>query len=371
MKKRIIFSGGGTAGHVWPLISVYKAMEKDFEALYLGTGDEKERQLVERAGIKYRKIISGKYRRYFSLANFIDPFKVILGIIQSFLIMLFFRPQIVFTKGGYVTVPVGIASFLTARKLVIHESDSVMGLANRILAKLAKKVFCAFPIESYPKNIRNKAVFVGVPVRPEILTGDRGKARDDFEFSPGPPTVLFIGGSSGAKGVNDFVSHNLDKLIDFCQVIHITGKNDYPKIRQRALELSSKKQKKFRYFNFVTHELPDILSLSDLVISRAGATTIFELAALSKPTIFIPYPYAAANHQFVNAKILERAQAGVLMEEGKFTDEQLIAQIKRLLDNQKAMANLSKNIHKFYQSNSAERIGQQLEILVRAGRGLL
>jgi len=370
-KKKIILTGGGTAGHVWPLVSVYQKMKNDYEVLYLGSGEKKEKEIVERAGIKYKKILSGKFRRYFSLLNFIDPIKVIIGIIQAKWHILRFWPDVIFAKGGYVTVPVGIAGFILGRKLIIHESDSVMGLSNKILSKFSKKIFCAFPIENYPEKIRHKILWTGVPVRPEILTGDRGKAKDIFGFTRDLPTVLFIGGSSGAAGINKMVKEKIDKLLEFCQVIHITGKSDYQKIRKRSLELPQDLQKRFRYFDFVTRELPEIFALSDLIISRAGATTLFELASQGKPVIFIPYPDAASNHQYLNAKILERNQAAILMEEGKTTSEQLVAQIKRLLDNNRAMENLSTNIKKFGKKDSSDVIADEIDKIVKAGRGLL
>lgn len=358
MKKRIIISGGGTAGHIMPLISVYKKIKDDFEVLYLGSGPD--RKIVEAAGIKYKRIFSGKWRRYFSFYNFIDPFKVLFGFLQTFFIILFFRPKIVFTKGGYVTVPVGLAAKVLFKRLVIHESDVIMGLSNRILAPFAKKIFTAFPVEYYSPKIKRKAVWTGLPVREEILTGDAKKAVDDLDFKNNLPTVLFIGGSSGARGINKLVLQSLDQLLKFCQVVHIVGPDDYEKVRSVALKLEPDKASRFRYFDFLGPELSDVYAASDLVVSRSGATTLAELAGLGKPSIIIPYPFASADHQNANAKVLYKNQAAILYEEKELTPEKLVAQIKRLIENQNAAIHLSENIKKFYKKESANIIAQEL-----------
>jgi len=354
MKKRLLISGGGTAGHVWPLISLYENIKDEYDVLFVGSGNERE--LVEKAGIKYKKILSGKWRRYFSWLNFIDPIKVLFGFIQAKYLMITFRPQVVFTKGGYVTVPVGIAAALFRRRLIIHESDAVMGLSNRILSRFAKKILTAYPKENYPKKYQRKIVWTGVPVRAEIFTGDYNKAIDDFDFSKELPTVLFIGGSSGAAGINKLVLESLEELLSFCQIIHITGKKNYHKVREAATLLDTVKRSRFRYFDFVTRELPDIFAVSDLAVSRSGATTLTELAALGRPTIFIPYPFSASDHQRINAQILERNQAAVVYDEKELTSVKLVDQIKRLLDNKRALKDLSENIKKFYKSNAVELI---------------
>jgi UDP-N-acetylglucosamine--N-acetylmuramyl-(pentapeptide) pyrophosphoryl-undecaprenol N-acetylglucosamine transferase len=235
-----------------------------------------------------------------------------------------------------------------------------MGLANRILSRFAKKVLTAFPPRYFPKGIQPKAVWTGVPVREEVLTGDRQKAFDDFGFDKSVPTVLFIGGSSGARGINKLVVDSLDDLLNFCQVIHITGKNDYQAIRKRGMALDQKRRIRYRYFDFVTRDLPDIFAASDLVVSRSGATTLTELAALGKPAILIPYPYAASDHQSANAKVLAKDQAAVVYQESELTPERLVGQIKRLIDNRRAMDNLSRNIKKFYKPNACDLIIEEI-----------
>jgi UDP-N-acetylglucosamine--N-acetylmuramyl-(pentapeptide) pyrophosphoryl-undecaprenol N-acetylglucosamine transferase len=365
MKKRIILTGGGTAGHIWPLLSLAQKLKTDYELLFLGSGLKTEKEMVEKAGISYKKILSGKWRRYFSLMNFIDPFKVFIGIIQSKFKILSFRPAAVIAKGGYVTLPVGIAAFVLRCPLIIHESDAILGLANRILSHFARKILTAFPKEYYPKKYHQKIVWTGVPVRPEILTGDRQKALDDLDFDPEIPRVLFIGGSLGAQAINKLVLKSLSHLVQFCQVIHITGRRDYSLIRDQAVRLSSQERKNYRYFDFVDRELPDIFAASDLVISRSGATTLFELAALSKPVIFIPYSFAATNHQMINAQILAKNQAAIVYQEKELTSQKLIDQIKRLLENSRALSDLSEKIKKFSQKDALDLIVEEINKIVK------
>lgn len=361
MKKRIILTGGGTAGHIWPLLSLYRRLKDEYEFLFIGSGDENERLLVERANIRYKKVLTGKLRRYFSWMNFIDPFKIFIGIFQSIFILISFRPSLVFAKGGFVSAPIGFASFLLRRKIFIHESDAVMGLANRSLAGFSKIIFTGFPKKYYPKRFQKKIIWSGVPVRDEVLTGDKGKALDDFGFTKDLPVLLVIGGSSGATGINNLVFKSLEDLTDFCQVIHLTGRKDFSKSQKIAAKLGMNLRNRYRSFSFVTTEQADIYSITDLAVSRSGATTLSELAALGKPTIFIPYPYSASDHQYINAKILEKKQAAVVLVENETTKDQFVAQIKRLVVNESARKFLAENIRKYYKKDSIDIIIDQIK----------
>jgi UDP-N-acetylglucosamine--N-acetylmuramyl-(pentapeptide) pyrophosphoryl-undecaprenol N-acetylglucosamine transferase len=360
-KKRIILTGGGTAGHIWPLLALAKHLKGEYDLLFLGSGKKEERELVEKEGIIYKKILSGKYRRYFSLMNFVDPFKVILGIIQAKYYIISFWPEVVVAKGGYVSLPAGLAAFILRRRLIIHESDAVLGLANRMLAPFSKKILTAFPSEYYPSKFHKKIVWTGVPIRDEIFTGDRKKALDDLDFETQLPTVLFIGGSSGAKAINWLALKSLKELAKICQVIIITGRAGFEEVRKNVTRLNSNQKKRIRYFDFVTRDLPDIFAASDIVVSRSGATTLFELAALAKPVIFIPYPFSAANHQVKNAQILEKNQAAIVYDGKDLTTEKLVDQIKRLLENRKALNNLSQNIKKFYKNDTDDLIMAEIK----------
>lgn len=364
MKKRIILTGGGTAGHIWPLISLYNKLKDEYDFLFVGSGNKDERLLVEKAGIKYKKVLTGKLRRYFSFMNFVDPFKILIGTFQSIFILLSFRPSLIFAKGGFVSAPIGFASFLLHRKMFIHESDAVMGLANKSLARFAKIIFTGFPKKYYPKRFQKKIIWSGVPIREEILTGDRGKTYDDFGFDKNLPVLLVIGGSSGASGINRLVFSSLEELTEFCQVIHLTGKNDFAKSQKIAQKLDINLRNRYRNFGFVNSELADIFSITTLAVSRSGATTLSELAALGKPTIFIPYPYSAADHQLVNAKVLEKKQAAVVLPEDEITKDQFVSQIKRLLVNDNARKFLSDNIQKYYKRNSLEIIISQIKKII-------
>lgn len=361
MPKKIILTSGGTAGHIWPILAVAKEIKKQnskSKFLFVGSKNGVEATLVPQFGLKFSGILAGKLRRYWSWENLIDPFKSIIGFFQSILIIIRFKPDIIFAKGGYVSFPVGLAAWVMRKKIIIHESDSVLGLTNKILSIFAKKICVSFPKENYPKKYHQKMIYTGLPVRNEILAGSKEKIYADFDLNPQVPLILVTGGSQGAHDMNVVIARMLTDILNFTQVIHLTGKLDFTKLKLLRQKLPYRLQSRYRVIDFVLEGMGDILKAADLVISRAGATTIAELAALGKPAILIPLPTAAANHQEKNAEVLRFAHAALIIYQEDLSTKVLIEKIKELLDRPAVLEKLSDNIANFYLKDSAQKIAQ-------------
>ena len=296
--KRIVLTGGGTAGHVTPNIALIPSLkELGFDIQYIGSYTGIEKTLMEDIGIPYHGISSGKLRRYFSLKNFTDPFRVIRGFFEARKLIKELKPDVVFSKGGFVSVPVVLAAGRAKVPAVIHESDMTPGLANRLCFRSARRICCNFP-ETMSLLPKDKAVLSGSPIRRELLEGDIDKGRAFTGFTDDKPVIMVIGGSLGAANVNKAVRNVLPELTKKYNVIHLTGKgksddtfNDTPGYRQ---------------YEYISDELKDLFALSDIVISRAGANAICELLALKKPNLLIPLPSASSRgDQLLNARSLK------------------------------------------------------------------
>ena len=323
--KKIILTGGGTAGHVTPNLALIPNLkERDWEILYIGSYTGIEKQLIENAGIEYRGISSGKLRRYFDWKNFTDPFKVIKGYFQSRKIIKEFKPDIVFSKGGFVAVPVTMAAAHKKVPVVAHESDMTPGLANKLSAPYASRICCNFP-ETLKYLPKEKAVLTGTPIREEILTGNREKGLKICGFNGEKPVLLIIGGSLGSVKVNSAVRSVLDKLNDQFDIIHICGKGN---VDESLLNRAGYVQ-----FEYVDKELRDLFASSDLLISRAGANAICEILALKKPNLLIPLSQAASRgDQILNAESFEKQGYSMVLKEEDLNDESLLKAVKKLYD---------------------------------------
>lgn len=336
--KKIVMTGGGTAGHVTPNIALMPALkEAGYEIYYIGSYQGMEKGLIEAEHIPYHGISSGKLRRYFDVKNFSDPFKVLKGYGQALRLLKKLKPDIVFSKGGFVSVPVVLAAKKRHIPAIIHESDITPGLANRIAIKGAKKVCCNFP-ETMKYLPAEKAVLTGSPIRQQLFCGDPKKAQELCRFPANrqKPVLLIIGGSSGSKSVNEAVRKILSDLLKKFYVIHLCGKGN--------LDETLKTQTGYAQFEYVNEELPDMLSLADLAISRAGANTICELLALKKPNILIPLSAAASRgDQILNAKSFKKQGFSYVIEEENLTDQSLSEAIQTVYENRdsyiKAMEN--------------------------------
>lgn len=349
--KRIILTGGGTAGHVTPNIALLPRLkELQYDIHYIGSYNGMEKGLIEKQNIPYYGISSGKLRRYFSIQNFTDPFRVLKGFSEANKLIKKLKPDVIFSKGGFVSVPVVIAGKRNHVPVIIHESDMTPGLANKISIPSAAKVCCNFP-ETLKALPAEKAVLTGSPIRQELLTGDKEKARKFCGFHEAKPVVLIVGGSLGAAAVNDAVRKILPELLKDFQIIHLCGKN--------KLDSSLNNLEGYAQFEYIQDELKDLFALSDIVISRAGANAICELLALRKPNLLIPLSASASRgDQILNARSFERLGYSKVLEEEEITDHVLLDAIHDLYANRETyVAAMSSSKHK----DSIEQIVQLFE----------
>ena len=324
--KRIILTGGGTAGHVTPNIALLPRLrELQYDIHYIGSYTGIEKELIEKQQIPYHGISSGKLRRYFSLKNFTDPFRVLKGFSEANHLIKTLKPDVIFSKGGFVSVPVVIAGKRNHVPVIIHESDMTPGLANRISIPSAYRVCCNFP-ETLKALPEDKAVLTGSPIRQELMTGDPEKARAFCGFKDEKPVILVVGGSLGATAVNQAVRAILPELLKDFQVIHLCGKG--------KLDTSLNNLEGYVQFEYIQDELRHLFALSDIVISRAGANAICELMALQKPNLLIPLSASASRgDQILNARSFERQGFSMVLEEEELTNETLLSAVHDLYDN--------------------------------------
>lgn len=306
---KIVLTGGGTAGHVTPHLSLIPQLQKQgYDVHYIGTRDGIEANMISSLpSVTYHCIQSGKLRRYFSLQNFTDPFRVLIGAFQSLLLMLKLKPDVCFSKGGFVSVPVVIGAWLCRVPTVCHESDLTPGLANRICTRFANKVATTFP--ECAKLIGEKGIHTGTPLRPELFSGDRQKGLALCGFDGSKPVLLMTGGSLGAQRINTALRAALPALLPHMDILHLCGKGN---LDENLLQTTGYCQKEF-----LSSEMPDALAVADAVLSRAGSNTLSELLALHKPMLLIPYPMGASRgDQIQNAKSFQKQGiADVLMQE--------------------------------------------------------
>lgn len=307
--KKIVLTGGGTLGHVTPHLALIPHLkEQGYEIHYIGTEKGMERAKIESIpDIVYHAVKSGKLRRYFSWQNFIDPFKVIVGAFQSASLMGKIKPDVVFSKGGFVAVPVVFGAWLHRIPVVCHESDLTPGLANKLCKPFACRIATTFP--ECAKALGAKAEAVGTPLRPELFEGSRARGLSLLHFSGTKPVLLMMGGSSGAQAVNQALREALGQLTQTFDVAHICGKGNL----DESLEGTSG----YTQVEFLDADLPDALACADLVLSRAGSNALMEFQALCKPLLLVPYPKGASRgDQILNAQSLEkRGLCRVLLQE--------------------------------------------------------
>lgn len=324
--KRIILTGGGTAGHVTPNMALIPELLKlDYDIHYIGSYNGMEKKLIEDMNIPYHGISSGKLRRYFDLKNFTDPFRVIKGLGEAKRLIKDLNPDVVFSKGGFVSVPVVFAAHSRKVPVIIHESDMSPGLANKLALPKASKVCCNFP---ETKNLfpEGKAVVTGTPIRKELFSGDAAASICFCGFTENKPVLLIIGGSTGSAVINEAIRNNLTELLKQFQIIHLCGKGN--------LDTSLNNTKGYAQYEYVKKELAGMLALADIVISRAGANAICELLALRKPNILIPLSAAASRgDQILNAESFQKSGYSHVIKEEDLSSETLFAAIKDVTEN--------------------------------------
>lgn len=324
--KKIILTGGGTAGHVTPNLALIPSLkEHGYEIRYIGSYQGIERKLIEGAGIPYDGISSGKLRRYFDIKNFSDPFRVVKGYGEARKLIKLHRPDVVFSKGGFVAVPVVLAAKHYKIPVIIHESDMTPGLANKICIPSAAKICCNFP-ETLGYLPKEKACLTGSPIRKELLQGDRLTGLKHAGLSANRPIILIIGGSLGSVTVNRSVRHILPRLLESFQVIHICGKGN--------LDESLIGTEGYVQYEYVDKPLRHLFAAADLIISRAGANSICEILALRKPNILIPLSAAASRgDQILNANSFAKQGFSTVLEEEVLTADTLSQAIEETYKN--------------------------------------
>lgn len=324
--KKILLTGGGTAGHVTPNMALIpKLKELGYDILYVGSYDGIEKKLIEDMGIAYKGISTGKLRRYMSLKNFTDPFRVLKGLGEAKKIVKEYQPDILFSKGGFVSVPVVLAAKKYKVPIIIHESDMTPGLANKISIPHAKMVCHNFP-ETAAHLPENKSLLTGSPIRKELLEGNKLAGLDFCGFTANKPVIMVTGGSLGSEAINKAIREALDKLLEKYQIVHLCGKG--------KTDETLKNIEGYVQFEYIKDEMKDIFAMSSLVISRAGANAICEIQALKKPSILIPLPASASRgDQILNANSFEKQGFSKVLPEEEITVETLINTIDDVFNN--------------------------------------
>ncbi|KMK75510.1 undecaprenyldiphospho-muramoylpentapeptide beta-N-acetylglucosaminyltransferase [Alkalihalobacillus pseudalcaliphilus] len=314
--KKLVFTGGGTAGHVTPNLAIIKEIRhEDFQIDYIGSKNGIEKELIEKTGIRYHSISSGKLRRYLDFENVKDIFRVLKGCLDARRILKKLKPDLVFSKGGFVSVPVIIAASTLKIPIYIHESDLTPGLANKISQRFATKIFTSFD-ETKKYLPASKTEAIGSPIRKEILQGSEDKGRRFLEFHSQLPVLLIMGGSLGARKINEAVRNNLDELTKRYQIVHLCGKGNIDALLEN--------RRGYRQFEYVHEELADILATTDFVITRGGSNAIFEFVALEIPMVIIPLSRAQSRgDQILNAESFQAKGYSVTLEEEELTSESL------------------------------------------------
>ncbi|GFP77141.1 undecaprenyldiphospho-muramoylpentapeptide beta-N-acetylglucosaminyltransferase [Clostridium fungisolvens] len=334
-KYKIIMTGGGTAGHVTPnLALVPELMKENFDIKYIGSKDGIEKDIIKNSSnMEYFGISSGKLRRYFDVKNFSDPFKVVKGMVEAYKIITKEKPDIVFSKGGFVTVPVVIAASIKKIPVVSHESDITPGLANKLAAPFCNKLCVTFS-ESLKYIKDNKGVYTGTPIRKELFEGSAIKGKRLCGFNDNKPVLFVIGGSLGSKVINETIRSSLKELVVKYNIIHICGKGNF--------DSSCKDIKGYVQFEYVSEELPHLMNAADYIISRAGANVIFEILALKKPNILIPLSAKVSRgDQVLNARSFKENGYSLVIEDEELTKEKLLEQLEILKnDRNKYISNM-------------------------------
>lgn len=324
--RKIVFTGGGSAGHVTPNIAIITKLQAlGWEIQYIGSQQGIEREIVEKEHIPFHPIASGKLRRYFDLKNIKDPINVIRGVVQAYKLLRRIKPDVVFSKGGFVSVPVILASKLNRIPVIIHESDMTPGLANKISLPFAAHICVTFP-ETLQHIKGRKAVCTGLPIREQMLHGSALRGLQQCDFHKQKPILLVMGGSLGAQKINGVVRLALDALLQNYQIVHLCGKGHVDDVYS--------KRRGYKQFEYLDEALPDILAMTDLVVSRAGATSIFEFLALEKPMLLIPLTkQASRGDQILNAGSFQSLGYAEVLFEENLTAETLIQGIEQLHNN--------------------------------------
>lgn len=355
MVECIVFTGGGTGGHVFPALAVLEELTPKWRGriIWIGSISGIERNILKKKKIPYYGIPCGKLRRYLSLQNFLDIFKIVSGIIASFFIMLKEKPLILFSKGGYVTVPPVIAASILGIPVITHESDLKPGLATRINSLFAEKILISFTgtVEYFKDTVQRKTLHTGNPIRTSLLTGLPGYGKKVVGCSSGMPILLVLGGSQGSSFLNHLILSEIEGFTKTCFVVHQMGLKDFKRIKHNNYYSSP----------FFYEELPHILAASDLVVCRSGANTLWELAALGKPSILIPLTHLASRgDQIENAQFFALKGASIVLPEWEASGRRLLGTVLNLIDNKSKLDQMGQKAFFLSLPDSAPKIADLL-----------
>lgn len=369
---KILFAGGGTAGHIFPIIAVKRAISKNypqdnFKFFYVGPQDDFGGLLLSQEGIEVKTILAGKIRRYFEFksffSNLIDIFlKAPISFFQALFYNFILSPDIIFSKGGYGSLPLVLSGWFLLIPIFLHESDAMPGLANKIASKFAVEIFTSFPIEKTSYFPPKKMIAVGNPIRTELLGGTKEEAKKVFNLTGEKPVVLVLGGSQGSQRINDNLLLVLAETLESFEIIHQTGKNNFQQVEAEAKVVASEKLRKYYHpIPFLQEEeLRQALAVSELVVSRAGSGSIFEIAATGKPSILIPIPESAQDHQVKNAYLYAEKGAALVIEESNLTPHFFLERTKFLFSQEGRLKEMSENARYFSKTQSAQIIAEYL-----------
>ncbi|MBP3889313.1 MAG: undecaprenyldiphospho-muramoylpentapeptide beta-N-acetylglucosaminyltransferase [Cellulosilyticum sp.] len=348
--KTIVLTGGGTAGHVTPNLALIPSLkENGWDIQYIGSFNGIEKELVQKENIPYHPIASGKLRRYLSVENLKDPFKVVKGYFDAYKILKKLKPKVVFSKGGYVTVPVVLAASHLGIPVIIHESDMTPGLANKIAMRSAKTICVNF--EETLQHVGNKGLYTGSPIRAELFKGTRTRGNELCGFDDIRPTLLMMGGSLGARKINEVLREALPTLLKTYNVVHICGKNN--------LDQSLVGLKGYKQFEYVNAELPHLFAMTDVMLSRAGANALAEIIALNIPSLLVPLSQAASRgDQILNANAMKKKGYCEVLFEEDLTKESLIQNLDKVYRNRHQLRGKMEEMTK---QSGVEKVMQEIQ----------
>ncbi len=370
---RIIVTGGGTGGHTYPALTAIRALRARFaetgthaQFVWVGVASGLEAKICRQEHIPFKAITTGKLRRSPTprelAKNVADAFRIPLGVVQAFGIVLRVRPDVVLSTGGYVCVPIGVAAWVLRRPLVMHEQTSTVGLANRILALLATRVLLSHEssVEHLPAAARRRAVVTGNPIRPEVLAGDSLRGQKAYGRDAQPPLVLVTGGATGALQVNDLVAGILPDVLPYCYMLHQSGEYGFIRARDAAVALPEPLARRYRVIDYIHHELPDVLAAADVVVCRSGASTTAELTGLGKAAILIPLIPTGGDEQRRTARHLAREGAAKMLAGPDVTPERLRDELLQLLNNPGERSAMAARARELGRPDAAGRVAAEI-----------
>ncbi len=365
---RILLTGGGTGGHIYPLIAIVSQIKKKIqtkgleepEFLFIGPKNKSTLESFKNLGIPCRFVLAPKLRRYWSIKNFLDFFKLPVGFLQAFWWIFVWMPDITFGKGGYGSVASVLVSWVYRIPIILHESDAVPGLANRALGVFSNRIITSFPKTSRYFFSSKKTILIGNPIRNEVLEASKEKAFRTFGLRPDLPVLFITGGSQGAQRLNEITLEVLPKLLKKCQIVHQCGSENYDWIKKDVeIRLNKEQQQDYHFYPFLKDEMRQAYAAADLIISRCGANTLAEIATLGKPSILVPLSSAAYNHQKENANYFRETEAAVVIEEENLRPHLFQKQIFDLLENPVLLQTMGERVKKLAKPDAAERIAEE------------